>query len=139
MVKKRHNVKKNIKKNLFTFNNAVLLALIFALIVLFKTIMAPVPAFKAAEKADLEREAIDILRTVTNKNMPTNVLESNELVAERVESLYRMDYNDVKGLAGIKSDFCIFFEDATGNIVAINGIKGGIGSSKIRINGKPCE
>ena len=48
MAKNRQNVKKNIKKDLFTFNNAVLFALMLALIVLFKTIMAPVPAFKAA-------------------------------------------------------------------------------------------
>ena len=71
--------------------------------------------------------------------MPTNILDSNELVAERVEYLHKMDYDDVKSLAGIKSDFCIFFEDVTGSIVTINGIKGGIGSSKIYINGKPCE
>ena len=70
--------------------------------------------------------------------MPTNVLESNELVAERVESLYRMDYNDVKSLAGIKSDFCIFFEDKDGNIVKIDGLEPGIGSEKVKVGGKPC-
>ncbi len=139
MAKKRHNVKKNVGKDLFNFNNAVLLALMLALIVIFKTIIVHVPALKAAEKADLEQEAIEVLKTLTNKNMPISILESNELVAERVEYLHKMDYDDVKSMTGIKSDFCIFFEDVTGNIVTVNGVKGGIGSSKIYINGKPCE
>jgi len=126
------------KREWFSFNNALVFIIILMVIAVLRAIVSTETGTVSA-KIDLEQEAIDVLRTLTNKNMPTNVLESNELVAERVESLYRMDYNDIKSLAGIKSDFCIFFEDVTGKIVTINGVKSGIGSSKIHINGKPCE
>ncbi len=137
-MKPREKKRESRGKELFSYDNAIKLIAILLIVAIARAAFTP-DKVPAALKADLEQEAIDILRTVTNKNMPTNVLESNELVAERVESLYMMDYNDVKSLAGIKSEFCIFFEDVTGNIVTINGVKGGIGSSKIHINGKPCE
>jgi len=139
MAKKRHIVKKNFKKNLFTFNNTVLLALMLALIVLFKTIMAPVPVFKAAGKADLEREAKTLLDTVATEGTSMSLVKSNELLDEKIKSLRDMDYNEFKGILGVKSDFCVYFEDATGNLIKVDGIELGIGSEKIQINGKPCH
>ena len=59
----KNNVKKNVGKDLFTFNNAVLLALTLSLIIIFKTILGSVATPKSAEKvdvadlADLEQEA----------------------------------------------------------------------------------
>ena len=50
-----------------------------------------------------------------------------------------MDYNEVKDILGIKSDFCIYFEDVTGNLVRIDNTNLGIGSDKIFINGEPCK
>ena len=58
---------------------------------------------------------------------------------EKVESLEEMNYDEIKSMLGIKSDFCIFFEDITGNLVNINDVKSGIGSQKIHINGEPCK
>lgn len=139
MVKKKHIVKKNVGKNLFTFNNAVLFALMLALIVLFKAITAPVPAFKAAEKADLEQEAKTLLDTVATEGTGMSLITSNELSEEKIKSLGNMDYNEFKGILGVKSDFCVYFEDVIGNLIKIDGVELGIGSEKIRINGKPCN
>ena len=139
MAKKRHDVKKNVGKDLFTFNNAVLLALIFALIVIFKTIMAPVPAFKAEEKADLEQETKTILDTVAAEGTGMSLVQSNELSEEKIISLDNMGYEEYKYALGLKSDFCVYFEDVSGNLIKIDGIELGIGSEKIQINGKPCE
>ncbi|MEK6949801.1 MAG: hypothetical protein AABX34_06265 [Nanoarchaeota archaeon] len=139
MAKNRQNVKKNIKKDLFTFNNAVLFALMLALIVLFKTIMAPVPAFEAAEKADLEQEAKTLLDTVAAEGNGMSLIASNELSEEKIKYLGNMNYNEFKGILGVKNDFCVYFEDVSGNLIKIDGVELGIGSEKIRINGKPCN
>ena len=143
MAKAKNNVKKNVGKDLFTFDNAVLLALMLALIVLFKTILGSVVTFEAAEKvdvadlADLEQEAKILLDTVTAEG--TGLVQSNELSEEKVKSLGNMDYDEFKYNLGLKSDFCIYFEDASGNLITIDGVELGIGSEKIKINGKPCE
>jgi len=141
MAKKRHSAKKSIKKNLFTFNNIVLLALLFALIVLFKAILVPVqsPAFKLAEKTNLEQEAKTLLDTVATEGTDISLIKSNELIEEKIEHLDNMDYNKFKDILGVKSDFCVYFEDATGNLIKVDGIEPGIGSEKIQINGKPCH
>tara|TARA_Y100000310_G_C20696041_1_gene825824 strand:- start:4296 stop:4499 length:204 start_codon:yes stop_codon:yes gene_type:complete len=67
------------------------------------------------------------------------LISSNELTVEKVRSLDKMDYNEVKDILGIKSDFCIYFEDVTGNLVRIDNTNLGIGSDKIFINGEPCK
>ena len=137
------HVKKNVGKDLFTFNNAVVLALILSLIIIFKTILGSVTTLKSAEKvdvadlADLEQEAKILLDTVTAEG--TGLVQSNELLEDKVKSLSNMDYDEFKHTLGLKSDFCIYFEDANGNIIKIDGVEHGIGSEKIKINGKPCE
>ena len=139
----KNNVKKNVGKDLFTFNNAVLLALTLSLIIIFKTILGSVATPKSAEKvdvadlADLEQEAKILLDTVTAEG--TGLVQSNELLEDKVKSLSNMDYDEFKHTLSLKSDFCIYFEDANGNIIKIDGVEHGIGSEKIKINGKPCE
>ena len=138
----KNNVKKNVGKDLFTFNNAVVLALILSLIIIFKTILGSVTTLKSAEKvdvadlADLEQEAKILLDTVTAEG--TGLVQSNELLEDKVKSLSNMDYDEFKHTLGLKSDFCIYFEDANGNLIKIDGVEHGIGSEKIKINGKPC-
>ena len=86
----KNNVKKNVGKDLFTFNNAVVLALILSLIIIFKTILGSVTTLKSAEKvdvadlADLEQEAKILLDTVTAEG--TGLVQSNELSEDKVKS-----------------------------------------------------
>ena len=61
-----------------------------------------------------------------------------ELLEEKVIELDEMDYDEIKNVLGVKNDFCIYFEDVTGDIVKIDDIRLGIGSDKIYINGEPC-
>jgi hypothetical protein len=89
--------------------------------------------------SSLESEAEIVLDTLTNGDMDVNLLESNELDDNRVRLLDRKDYEEVKGMLGVKNEFCIYFEDEDGEIVEIEGIGNGIGSSKIQINGEPCS
>ncbi|MEK6876085.1 MAG: hypothetical protein AABX63_01630 [Nanoarchaeota archaeon] len=125
-------------KELFSYDNAIKLIAILIIVAIARAAFTLDKA-PAAAKADLEQEAIQVLRTLTDKNMPISVLESNELVEEKVEYLERMGYDEIKSMVGIKSDFCIFFEDITGNLAQVNEVKSGIGSNKIYINGRPCK
>ena len=132
------HVKKNVGKDLFTFNNAVFFLLMLALIVLFRTILGSVATFeaaefKAAEKADLEQEAKILLDTVTAEGTAISLVESNELSEEKVNSLSNMDYDEFKHTLGLKSDFCVYFEDANGNLIRVDSVEPGIGSGKIKI------
>ena len=135
MAKKQHKI----KKTLFTFNNAILFALMLALIVIFKTILASVPSFNAEEKADLEQDAKTLLDTVAAEGTGMSLIKSNELSEEKITSLGNMDYNEFKNILGVKSDFCVYFEDISGNLIKVDGVELGIGSEKIQINGKPCN
>ena len=128
MAKKRNQMIK--KKEWLNFNKAMLLLLIISLFAIIKTAFMP--------DSELAKEAEIILDKLTNGNGEINLLDSNELVEEKVVKLSQMDYNKVKNLLGVKNDFCIYFEDISGNIIIIDGISPGIGSNKILINGEPC-
>ncbi len=124
-------------KDLFSYGNALKL---IAILAIFAVARAAITSDKGAiAKADLEQEAAQVLRTLTSNNTPISVLESNKLVEEKIENLEQMDYEEIKSMLGIKSDFCIFFEDITGNLAQVNNIESGIGSEKIYINGRPCS
>ena len=129
MAKKRNQAAK--KKEWLNFNKAMLLLLIISLFVIIKT------AFMPAD-SELAKEAEIILDKLTNGNGEINLLNANELVEEKVIELHQMDYNNVKSMLGVKSDFCVYFEDISGNVITIDGISPGIGSNRIYVNGKPC-
>ena len=140
MVRKR---KRGVKKReLFNFNNAITLLVILFLFVILKTIFIPsetVSLLLEKVKTDLTEEAEIVLDKLTNGPVEISLLSSNELIEEKIENLGRMDYEEVKNIFGIENDFCIFFEDISGNIVQIDSLSPGIGSNLIYIDGNPCE
>ena len=129
MAKKRNQAAK--KMEWFNFDKAMLLLLIISLFVIIKTAFMP--------NAELAKEAEIVLDKLTNGYDDISLLNSNGLVAERVVKLEQMDYKEVKNMLGVKNDFCIYFEDTSGDVMSIGGISPGIGSNKIYIDGQPCE
>ena len=63
----------------------------------------------------------------------TGLVQSNELSEDKVKSLSNMDYDEFKHTLGLKSDFCVYFEDANGNLIRVDSVEPGIGSGKIKI------
>ena len=134
--------KKEVKKREWlNFNSAMLLLVILALFVILKTAFTPPEIVRLLEdvKTDLVEEAEIVLDTLTNGASEVSLLDSNELIEEKIRELDKKDYNEIKSMLGVKSDFCIFFEDLNGNPVKIGDINSGVGSDKIYINGKSCE
>ena len=119
------------EKRLLDFNKAIILLLIISIFIIIKAALAP-------QTYSLEQEANIVLAKLTDGNAQISLLSSNQISIEKLEMLDKMEYGEVKGILGVKSDFCIYFEDTTGNIVRIDDISPGIGSDKISIDGEPC-
>jgi len=122
------------KKELLSYDNAVRLIAILLIIAVVRAAIT-----SEASKPDLEQEAEYVLKAITDENMPVSVLSSNEVVEEKVIELHQMGYNNIKSMLGVKNDFCIYFEDISGNVIRIDGVNLGIGSNRILINGEPCK
>ena len=122
------------KRELFNFDRAIVLLLILALFVILETALTPPEA-----TTELMQEAEIVLSTLTNGHAKISLVDSDELIEEKIENLGQMDCNEIKNILGVKNDFCIFLEDASGNLVKIDGINLCIGSNKIYINGHPCK
>ncbi len=138
MAKKRKPVK---KRELFNFNTAVILLAVIVIAVILKALLMPLNSLSLQEgqKANLEDDATILLNKLTGSHEEVGLLESNELMEDKIRVLADMGYNRVKAIIGIKNDFCIYFEDITGSIVKVDGISTGIGSGNIYINGQPCS
>ena len=134
-MKKRPN---NRKREWFNFDKAIFLLLMLSFISILRAITSAETRTIDA-MAGLEQDAVAVLNKITDENTPVSLLKSNELIEERVEYLEQIGYDDIKRMVGINSDFCIFFEDVTGNLVRVNDVKSGIGSEKIHISGIPCN
>ena len=121
----------------FNYNKAILLLLIIALFVILKTIFTPPETIQLIEqiKTDLVKESEIVLDKLTNGQEEISLLNSNELIVEEVIKLDQMSYNEVKNMFGVKNDFCIYFEDVSGNLVKFDNTNLGIGSNKIYIDG----
>jgi len=127
------------KEEWFTFNKAIALLLVLALFVLIKTFLTLPGELSGQTRRELVQEAEAVLDTLTNGRDSISLLNSNELIEEKIRNLDDMDYEEVKNIFGINNDFCIFIEDISGQVVKIDNVNSGIGSSKIYINGDPCE
>jgi hypothetical protein len=138
---KKQAKKRTEKQQWFDFNKAVILLILLAVIVIFRTTLAPTqtPELSKEKKNDLAGEANIILGELTGANAEVSLLDSNELMEEKVIGLEQMNYDELKDLLGVENDFCVFFEDATGDIMKVDDMETGIGSDKIYINGKPCK
>ena len=136
MAKKRNQMIK--KKEWLNFDNAAVFIIILLVISVLRAIVSG-EAGTAGSKVDLAEEAAAVLSKITDERTPISLLKSNELLEEKVEQLEKMDYGEIKSMLGIKSDFCIYFEDISGNAITIDGISPGIGSNRILINGGSCE
>ena len=128
-------MKKKKSKELFTYDNAIFLLILIAVFVVLKALV--VPEDIQISKGDLSQDAEIVLNQLTNGKV--SLLRSNELIERQIQNLDKMDYEEIKSLFGIKNNFCIYFEDISGNAVKIDNINLGIGSNKISINGEPCD
>ena len=67
------------------------------------------------------------------------IVEGNKINLAWLNRTQAEEYKYIKSELGIKSDFCVYFEDADGNLINISGLTGtdrgvGIGSRDIELS-----
>ncbi|MBU1199115.1 MAG: hypothetical protein KKF46_03765 [Nanoarchaeota archaeon] len=88
---------------------------------------------------DLESEA-ESLKIELEKNHEIGFLQADVIDKTKFDAFVLNvsdNYEEIKNQLGIRGHFCIFFEDAEGNIIMI-GQKTGIGSPNVTVGGTPC-
>ncbi len=70
---------------------------------------------------------------------PMSFAAGGKVDEERLLALTEYEYAKVKKDLGMEREFCIYFEDAEGNVIPITEKRLGIGSAKISINDQPCR
>ena len=116
----------------------VLLAVVIfvAVILIFYTTMT---ARQKTELKDLESEA-ENMRIELEKNHELSFIVGDEIDESKLQAFIRnatSNYTLLKQRLGIRGDFCIFYEDADGNLIIIDN-KTGIGNPNIIVGGYPC-
>ena len=127
------------KRNGFSLANKVLVIVFLIAALSLARAVANYDSPKINNNVNPEQDAKNALTILSDGSPQAALLDSNEIKEEKVEALESMDYEEIKKMLGVKSDFCVYFEDATGNVMGIGSVKSGIGSSRIQINGNPCN
>lgn len=86
----------------------------------------------------LNKEASVIINQVSSDESPMTVVDGNELNLSKIAELRNISYDELKRMLRAEKDFCIYFEDESGNIVQINDSYSGVGSPDINVSGTPC-
>src|SRR3989338_1089134 len=97
MAKKRKPVK---KRELLNFDAAVILLAVIVIAVILKALLIPSPklVMQDGQKSNLEDDAKILLNALTDGNEQVRLLESNELMEEKIMVLAGMDYNRVRAI-----------------------------------------
>jgi len=85
----------------------------------------------------IQAESSYLLNQMKAENSPLRIVQDNNVNESGLGELASLPYNNLKTQAGAKNDFCIYIEDADGNIILINDSMG-IGSPDINVSGTPC-
>ena len=87
-------------------------------------------------KAESERLPAEFL--LKGNLSDAEFIEGNKIDADKLDDFADLSYEEIRGIVGVKNDFCIHFEDLDGNLIMVQG-KYGIGSSRKKLNGTECS
>lgn len=147
MIKKKRKVSKKRKKEEMgraqVWSIDVLLAVVIFISVILVFYVSMVSRQKPGLK-ELETQAQD-LKTEFEKDTGLGFITEDEINQTKFNIFIdnaTIDYAGLKRQLGIQGEFCIFYEDADGNLTMIRvGDKTGVisvGNPEILINGIPC-
>ena len=107
---------------------------IFAAIILFY-LTGPATTNKQSELLQADADKLPSILSSPQNSTP-GFVRSARVDDGKLSRALNQSYDALKNSFGIRSDFCIYFEDDHGNIVPING-KIGIGSPLVNFTGQP--
>lgn len=103
--------------------------LIIAIIIIF---------FSAASQKDTLREEAESLTSELTNGGTYSLATGGAIQEQKVDKLAKMNYNELKKVLEVESDFCVYFEDQNGNLIEVKDGVESFGSEIIELNGKPC-
>lgn len=100
----------------------------------------------AIRELKMESELIPLKVMASGINSATELsfIVNGRVDKERMKEVAAMDYSELKSKLGVKNDFCMYFEDANGNLIQISDDIDkdssimGIGNPSFGISGKHC-
>jgi hypothetical protein len=112
---------------------AVVVLLLIAALILFDA------SSTGLQRSSIERESVILAGNLLDdpQNVPA-ILVNNRLDTAGVHELAAIEYGALKKQLGITADFALYFEDAEGNLVQLDG-RPCIGSGKMSVNGQKCS
>jgi hypothetical protein len=74
----------------------------------------------------------------SEQNLSVSIIEGSKVDVARLEEITQLRYEILKQHYGVKSEFCLYFEDEGGNVIPINEDFTGVGSQDVLIGSEPC-
>ncbi len=125
------------KKNFKTTSDSTVL-IIFLVLLLFIIFYFSSKSSNGTSVKDEQEKLLSVLVINDAQEDGPAIIIGDSVDSERVSKLASKDYREIKGLAGITSEFVIYFEDEKGNVISIAD-KPCIGSSYAQVNGVACN
>ncbi|MBU0665735.1 MAG: hypothetical protein ABIC91_02135 [Nanoarchaeota archaeon] len=125
--------KKNSRAQAWSMDLVMAVVVFMLLIAIFYSVLSRDKESKAedfSEKSDLVAE-----RLFEDTNI--GLINNGELDGATFLQLAQEDYEELKAQYGITGEFCIFLEDAQGNLIIVHNVTG-IGNSEFEISDLPC-
>ena len=92
------------------------------------------------EAVNVQKESEKIAGILASpQNTTVSIASGTKVDASKLEDVSQIEYELLRAHFGIKSDFCIYFEDEQGKIIPVSGNRLGIGSPLVNISGVPCN
>lgn len=131
---KRVSKKQRVRK---TISDSTVL-IIFLTLLLFIIFFFDSSSASSNSVKDEQEKLLDLMVIQEEEEDGPAIVVGNVVDIERVSKLASADYSEIKGLAGITSEFVIYFEDEKGNVINIAD-KPCIGSYYAKVNGVNCN
>ncbi|MFH1211506.1 MAG: hypothetical protein V1659_01090 [Candidatus Woesearchaeota archaeon] len=113
--------------------------------IIFVLVIAVFYSLMTSQKSDapdeLEIEAKSLASKLDSSESPNaySIIDNNEVDKELAEELYSADYDTLKKEFGVGNEFCIYMEDANGNLVPVgNRYSVGNDDEEVLVGEIPC-
>lgn len=135
---KKRKIRAQGKAQTVSFDALIGVALFVVAVIFFFYMTGKESGGKQAESVEKESEKISEV-LVSPQNTTGTLVSGSKVIVEKLEEISNLDYALLKAHLGVKSDFCIFFEDEKGNIVPVSENRVGIGNAQVNISGVACN
>src|SRR3989338_4097353 len=101
-------------------------------LITFLSIFAFINQQQGGNLKKVQEESEYVIGQLKAENSPLQIVQDKKVNESGLGGMSSTSYEELKGKAGVKNDFCIYFENAEGNVVLINDSRG-VGSPNINI------